>query len=86
VSAGNGAAGRYIVRVTNRTKTQSMECPTDSREEADQYARTAIEDGCRNATVVLSGGGGVNVSWWNEVELDLYKQAHPDWEAGPWKR
>lgn len=85
MSAGNGAAGRYIVRVTNRAKTQHYECPTDDRDEAEQYARTAIEDGCHNATVILSGGGGLVVSWWNQVELDGYKRAHPDWQAGPLK-
>lgn len=73
---------RYIVRITNRAHTQHLECPTDSREVAEQYARTAIEDGCRNATVLLSGGGGHTVSWWNDVELGLYKAAHPDWKAG----
>lgn len=76
---------RYIVRVTNQSKTQHYECPTDSRDEAVQYARTAIEDGCRHATVVLSGSGGVTVSWWNKTELDLYKIAHPDWKPGPWQ-
>lgn len=82
---GNGVDGRYVVRVINRSKTQHYECPTSSRGEAEQYARTAIEDGCRTATVLLAGGGGVVVSWWSELELKIYKWENPDWKAGPWQ-
>lgn len=73
---------RYVVRVTNASKVQHLECATEDRDEADQYARTAIEDGCRHATVILAGGGGTTVSWWNPTELALYRHRHPEWRPG----
>lgn len=78
---GGAVEGRYVVRVVNRSHTINLECNTDDREVAEQYARTAIADNCRNATVILFIGGST-VSWWNKVELLRYQSAHPDWKPG----
>lgn len=67
-------APRYGVRVVNRSKVAHVECPTDDRRQAEQYARTAIEDGCLSSTVFLSRNG-YPVSWWDAEELRHWEEA-----------
>lgn len=67
---------RYRVRVVNKAGLESSECPTDDRHRAEEYARTAVEDGCATATVVLTNGGH-QVSWWDATELRLWDGRTP---------
>jgi uncharacterized linocin/CFP29 family protein len=62
---------RYRVLVTNKSGVTHQECPTDDRPKAEEYARQAIEDGCRTAIVVLAKNG-FTVSWWDIEEWERW--------------
>jgi hypothetical protein len=66
------AKPRYQVLVTNAVGVVHGESLTDSRSQADAYARLAVEDGCPTAVVVLLANAWP-VSWWNADELARWK-------------
>jgi hypothetical protein len=54
---------QFSVKVVDMVGIERIEHPTTSRDDADVYARTAIEDGCRSARVIDARSGFVLSTW-----------------------
>lgn len=65
-----GRGGRFSVKVVDMIGIERIEHPTGDRDDAETYARTAIEDGCRRARVIQAGTGFV-LSTWEPQDLQL---------------
>jgi hypothetical protein len=60
----------FSVKVVDLLGIERIEHPTAERDDAEVYAREAIEDGCRAATVIYARSGQV-LSTWRPEDLML---------------
>lgn len=60
----------FSVKVVDMLGLERIEHPTADRDDAEAYAREAIEDGCRRANVIHARSGQV-LSTWQPNDLKL---------------